>query len=806
VTKPRRSLTTLGRTGARDLVMDARTLKKRRIRSAISASLETEQNNAEFQFERPDWVLYRSIDTLPQKAGVPTNRLCRLVLKEIVDNALDHGGHVELRSTKNGYVVEDNGPGLAASEIVRLFSINRPLLSSKLWRKPTRGALGNGLRVVAGTVWASKGTLNVTSLNLHHKLSFLDDGTTSAVSTNVDFPVGLRIEITFGPELPADDAATSWANYAIVLSKSAKNYSGASSPHWYDANAFYELLQAAGNRPVRDLIAQLDGCTGAKAGRIVDKFKGMSCRSLGRDQSIELLKEARRLAKPVRPERLGTVGKLEGLPTYYSCERGIVRHGSRQPTAEIPFVAEAWAVTLPLVLATDGDKFIFRLCVNRTQVAADVAHWKVKNKINIHGCGLNFQLAASRHGYRVVVNLMTPYCPITTDGKEPDLSEFSDSIADAIQGAVSRAKRAQSNTTSGNATQRAIVSAVLSDSVAKASGDGAYRFSMRQLFYVVRPHIIDTLSVEPNWDNFTGIVTTIESECGPIVGMYRDPRGTLYHPHTAEDIAVGTLAVEQYARPKWTFNKVLFIEKEGFFEALKAAHWPERHDCALLTSKGFGTRAARDLLDLLGDDAEPVAIFCIHDADASGTMIYQSLQEETKARPRRRVEIVNLGLEPWEAVAMGLSIEPRNSKSERLSVVADYVRAHPDGDQWVEWLQNHRAELNAMTTPQFISWLDQKMKDHGAGKLVPPNAVIHKELLKDVRLEVQRHISERILMEGRLEVLVDAAMGTVMVPKLASVGKETALWLGKHSSMIWTGWVASTAADLARLATSDGGK
>ena len=37
-----------------------------------------------------------------------------------------------------------------------------------------------------------------------------------------------------------------------------------------------------------------------------------------------------------------------------------------------------------------------------------------------------------------------------------------------------------------------------------------------------------------------------------------------------------------------------------------------------------------------------------------------------------------------------------------------------------EWLQTHRVELNAMTTPQFIAWLDRKMAEHGDGKLVPP--------------------------------------------------------------------------------------
>jgi hypothetical protein len=39
------------------------------------------------------------------------------------------------------------------------------------------------------------------------------------------------------------------------------------------------------------------------------------------------------------------------------------------------------------------------------------------------------------------------------------------------------------------------------------------------------------------------------------------------------------------------------------------------------------------------------------------------------------------------------------------------------GRDWEEWLQTHRVELNAMTTPQFIEWLDRKMAEHGDGKL-----------------------------------------------------------------------------------------
>ncbi len=116
-------------------------------------------------------------------------------------------------------------------------------------------------------------------------------------------------------------------------------------------------------------------------------------------------------------------------------------------------------------------------------------------------------------------------------------------------------------------------------------------------------------------------------------GIYRDVRGSLYHPHLKERIPLGTMAVEGYDRPKWTFNKILYIEKEGFFEILIDEKWPERHDCALLTSKGHATRAAKDLIDMLGDTGEEILFYCIHDADAYGTNIYEKLQKASRARP-----------------------------------------------------------------------------------------------------------------------------------------------------------------------------
>ena len=170
--------------------------------------------------------------------------------------------------------------------------------------------------------------------------------------------------------------------------------------------------------------------------------------------------------------------------------------------------------------------------------------------------------------------------------------------------------------TSGDRTsQKDIVLENLDQAIADVSGDGEFRFGERQLLYVIRKIVSDEIGETLTTANFKNIITDYENEHGEIPGMYREPRGSIYHPHREETITLGTLMVEEYERPAWTYNKVVYIEKEGFSEALKAARWAERHDCMLMSSKGFTTRAARDLVDALAEHDEPVTIFCVHDAD-----------------------------------------------------------------------------------------------------------------------------------------------------------------------------------------------
>ena len=162
-------------------------------------------------------------------------------------------------------------------------------------------------------------------------------------------------------------------------------------------------------------------------------------------------------------------------------------------------------------------------------------------------------------------------------------------------------------------------------------------------------------------------------------------------------VNLGTRAVEGYKRPKLTFNKVLYVEKGGPIPLLKDNKWMERWDCAVLTSQGQASRAAKDVIDLMGDTDEEITFYCVHDSDGYGTLIYEKLQEASRARPARRVKIINLGLDPAEGRAMGLEVEECDRKSDAVPV-ASYI-----GDRDRDWLQPHRIERTRRSLTLLVS-------------------------------------------------------------------------------------------------------
>ena len=58
-------------------------------------------------------------------------------------------------------------------------------------------------------------------------------------------------------------------------------------------------------------------------------------------------------------------------------------------------------------------------------------------------------------------------------------------------------------------------------------------------------------------------------------------------------MALGTREIAAYQFPEYTFDKILYVEKEGELPKLQAAKLGERYDMAICSGKGQPTEAVR---------------------------------------------------------------------------------------------------------------------------------------------------------------------------------------------------------------------
>ena len=152
-------------------------------------------------------------------------------------------------------------------------------------------------------------------------------------------------------------------------------------------------------------------------------------------------------------------------------------------------------------------------------------------------------------------------------------------------------------------------------------------------------------------------------------------------------------------------------------------------------------------------------------------------------------------------VEMGLEVE-EVKEGERRKPVADYVKTAdesgehgtaPDGTSWEDWLQTHRVELNAMTTPKFIEWLDRKMAEHGVGKLIPPADVLEAELAKRIDTKVRAALTERILREAGFERQVADTIAKIKTPKATTLAKDIKQMFKREADREWRDHIEAVA-------------
>jgi hypothetical protein len=335
-------------------------------------------------------------------------------------------------------------------------------------------------------------------------------------------------------------------------------------------------------------------------------------------------------------------------------------------------------------------------------------------------------------------------------------------------------------------SQKEIVFSVLRRAIRNAGT----HFSARDLYYATRPlayaHADWEGDKELDYRYFSQqLLTEYQELRSPIAGLWRDPRGHLHEPHTGHSIALGTREVGAYQFPEYTFDKILYIEKEGEWPKLQAARLAERYDMGIASAKGYPVEAVRDLFSRAeGGDYQ---LFVFHDADIDGYNIARVLGNATRRMPHHKVDVVDIGLTVEDALGMGLESEPFSRKKgipwrvrRRLSDEAK--------EYFVD--RQERFELNAiLPDTRRIKYIERKLTENGVRlKVIPPE-----EKLKELADKKYRSMSAEWVMEAIRELIsyeeFEKEIADEWIDKFAlhEARRHVEERFEKHRSLSWRG-------------------
>ena len=358
---------------------------------------------------------------------------------------------------------------------------------------------------------------------------------------------------------------------------------------------------------------------------------------------------------------------------------------------------------------------------------------------------------------------------------------------------------------------------ILPQAYDKVSGNGELPANARQLMYAARPYIQEVTGQELNANYFTQTLLPDYLETtGVTWDVAYDARGHFNEPHDGCSFGIGTLEVRTYLEgchdpllvdadvseatvdtsgPSGNFGAALFIEKEGFSELLKAAKIADRFDIADMSTKGMSVVAARKLADEMCYDHD-IPLLLVHDFDKSGFSIKGTLQRDTRRYEfRNLIKTIDLGLSLQDVIAMGLESEyQHHPKGDKAALIANLRKNGATGVE-IEFMfrdfdrlrSTRRVELNAMTSPQFVAFIERKLREHSIGKVVPDEAFLAKMY---AGFEKGRRLKDVARKLGKVD------MSDFTAPK--DLERRVRQYLKRHQEVRWDVALSSLVAKNAR--------
>ena len=706
-------------------------------------------------------VDYFTEDGLIKQIGLTKEYWNRVIIKEIVDNALDA---IEPLSNKEIHIIQsdsslgiyDNGNGLSCEIIKSIYDFNFYVSQNRIYVTASRGKQGNGLKTIISICFLKK-----YRLLWHTNEGIILEGIIDAEKAKngkirVDFrQIGTTekrgIEI-YGYELHQSAYYKNYVYFYTVCNPDVTfhlDYLGIEfhnpataecvdksqniSLAYYDYDTFKQFITDTqdGNSTYKKFLEEYFGTRIKNKSGIKSKIKDIDFNSQEFINDFLMLKEDQQTKKYTLLKK-----QLIGLENVLNTS--IEMEDSNSLISKSDMV-------IPCIVEFSVKKDTFKGDTNRKEadiecyinnsitynnswsIGFDGGWYKIGNK-TVYARDLD-DLLKDMSNFSFVFHIVSPYLKFTDAGKTRiDITSFFNELLEKLNKAIAKENRLFSSDNK-RTNNRAVMRDYVTDAFNMASDNGRYAITARQIWYKMR-EISGIEEKKHTYADFTQEILTEWIDDNP---EYEDKvnfsdRGNFFVDGSQNGLGtanvrnfINTIGTSQnifkcyggissniHIEPDfdliYKYDKVLYIEKTGFDAIFKAEKVGEKYNMIIVSGQGFSTRAAKTLLYKFQQMG--LKLYCLHDLDISGIYILDSFGTPNK-KFKECINMENLGVTLEDVEKYHIEPEKvdikQEDKKKLKNLSYEYRRFFDAGTSY------RRVELNAFTTAEILEILENKL-------------------------------------------------------------------------------------------------
>lgn len=705
---------------------------------------------------------YFTEDELVKKIGLPKYYWNDVIMKELIDNALDSiepllEKRVDIVRKLYGLGIFDNGEGISCDTVKNIYDFNYYISKNRHFVTASRGKQGNGLKTIISICFIRKWRLlwhtnDGVILEANIDADLVKDGI-----INVDFKeIGETdkhgVEIV-GFNEPQEGYYTSYIYYYGVCNPDVLftlDYLGNSyyreptkepvdkskniSLSFYDYDTYKRFIRDTqdGNTTYKNFLAEYFGTRIKNASKIKGKIKDID---FGSDEFITDFLELKNYQQSkkytlLKNQRIGLDNVINTNIIVENTDNSIGLNDRI-----IPCIVEFSVHKNAFKSDSNKEKATNIQCyVNNTITYHDgrsicfrYDYYKIGDS-STHACNLA-ELLGKYYNFSFVFHIISPYLKFLDAGKtEIDISSFFYELLDKLNKVIAKENRAFSSENK-KTNNRAIMRDYVTEAFNKASNNGRYAITARQIWYKMR-EIAPIIETKNTYGDFVQEILSEWIDANPehedkvnfsdrgnfyVDGMqmglgtanvrsFINRLGKASNTFDCYGGISSTMHIEDNFDLEYKYDKVLYIEKTGFDAIFKAEKIGEKYNMMIVSGQGFSTRAAKTLLHEVHNRG--LKLYCMHDLDISGIFILNSFKN-TNIKFKYEIPIEDLGVIFEDVEKYGIEpekVEIKKKESEKLSSLPyEYRQFFNAGTMY------RRVELNAFTTEQMLEILDRKL-------------------------------------------------------------------------------------------------